>query len=122
MPDSSSIADLRLDEAMRIAEGAIEEAGKFGIRISAAVCETGGKLLVFKRVDGAAWAGFYGSKGKALASAAFNLSGGRIPGAQSHNHQQIARNECGHMIIAEGAAAIYREGDVIGACGVRRRH
>ncbi len=109
---------LRLDEAKRIAEGAIEKANEFDIKISVAVCETGGKLLVFKRMDGAEWAGVYASKGKALASAAFNLSSGRIPGAQSHNHQQIARNEGGHMIIAKGAAAIYREGDVIGACGV----
>ena len=65
---------LRLDEAKRIAEGAIEKAGEFDIKISVAVCEAGGKLLVFKRMDGIAWAGVYGSKRKALASAAFNLS------------------------------------------------
>ena len=109
---------LRLEEAKGIAEDTIEKAGEFDIKISVAVCEAGGKLLVFKRMDGIAWAGVYGSKRKALASAAFNLSSGRIPGAQSHNHMQITRNEGGHMIIAKGAAAIYHDGDVVGACGV----
>ena len=63
--------NLSLDEANRIAQGAIDRAEALGIRISAAVCDAGGRLVAFQRMNGAIWAGAYGSQGKAVASAAF---------------------------------------------------
>jgi len=48
---------LSLDEANRIAQGAIDKAEALGIRISAAVCDAGGRLVAFQRMDGAIWAG-----------------------------------------------------------------
>ena len=60
---------LTLEEANCIAHGAIAKAVALGIKINVAVCDTGGRLLVFQRMDGAMWAGVYGSQGKAIASA-----------------------------------------------------
>ena len=54
---------LSLDEANRIAPGAIDKAEVLGIRISAAVCDGDGgvRLAAFQRVDSAIWPGAYGS-------------------------------------------------------------
>jgi uncharacterized protein GlcG (DUF336 family) len=41
------------------------------IRISAAVCDAGGRLVAFQRMNNAIWASAYASQGKAVASAAF---------------------------------------------------
>ena len=45
---------LSMAEAERIADRAIEKAKELEIKISVAVCEAGGKLLVPKRMDRAA--------------------------------------------------------------------
>ena len=41
-------------------------AEQLGIKINMAVCDEGGHLVAFQRMDGAIWAGTYGSQGKAL--------------------------------------------------------
>ncbi|SVB53898.1 uncharacterized protein METZ01_LOCUS206752, partial [marine metagenome] len=60
---------LTLEEANCIAQGAIAKAVALGININVAVCDSGGRLLAFQRMDRAMWAGIYGSQGKAIASA-----------------------------------------------------
>ena len=92
---------LTLDEANRIAAGVLAKAEEMKIRINVAVCDTGGRLMAFQRMDGARWAGVYGAQGKAIASAAFGRPG-----------------EGGHMIMGQGAVPIIRDGIVEGACGV----
>ena len=62
---------LTLDEANRIIEGAVAKARELNIRVSVAVCDAGGRLVAFQRMDNAIWASAYGSQGKAVASAAF---------------------------------------------------
>ena len=47
---------LTLDEANRIVRGAIAKAQELDIRISAAVCDSGGRLIAFQRMDNAIWA------------------------------------------------------------------
>ena len=44
---------LTLAEANSIVEGAIAAATEMGIRINVAVCDAGGRLLAFNRMDGA---------------------------------------------------------------------
>ena len=75
---------LKLEEANRIAAGAIERAETLGIRINVSVCDTGGRPLVFQRMDGAIWAGAYGSQGKAIASAAFGRPSGELTERAEH--------------------------------------
>ena len=53
---------LMLDEANRVAEGAMEHARSIDILVCVAVCDAGGKLVSFQRMDGAIWAAVYGSQ------------------------------------------------------------
>ncbi len=110
---------LKLDEANRIIAGAITKAGELNIRISVAVCDAGGRLVAFQRMDNAIWASADGSQGKAVASAAFGRSSGEL--AERANHPTpagIAAAEGGHMIMGQGAVPIVRDGVIEGACGV----
>lgn len=110
---------LTLSEANQIVHGAIAKAQELNIRISVAVCDAGGRLVAFNRMDGAIWAGAYGSQGKAVASVAFGRASGELQErAGSPIVQGIAVAEGGHMIPSQGAVPIIRNGIVEGACGV----
>src|SRR5512145_3138780 len=110
---------LTLAEANRIIEGAVAKAREMNIRISVAVCDAGGRLLAFNRMDHAIWASVYGSQGKAIASVAFGRASGELQErAGTPIVQGIAAAEGGHMIPSQGAVPIVRQGVVIGACGV----
>lgn len=110
---------LTLDEANRIIQGAIAKARDLNIRINVAVCDAGGRLLAFQRMDNAIWAGVYGSQGKAIASAAFGRTSGELTARADHpTPRGIAAAEGGHMIMGQGAVPILRDGIVVGACGV----
>jgi len=110
---------LTLEEANRIAQGAIAKARELNIRISVAVCDTGGRLMAFQRMDNAIWAGAYGSQGKAVASAAFGRPSGELSERANHpTPSGIAAAEGGHMIMGQGAVPILRNGGIDGACGV----
>jgi uncharacterized protein GlcG (DUF336 family) len=110
---------LTLAEANQIVQGAITRAKEMNIRISAAVCDAGGRLMAFNRMDGAIWGSVYGSQGKAIASVAFGRASGELAErAGSPIIQGIAAAEGGHMIPSQGAVPIIRHGVVEGACGV----
>ena len=47
---------LTLEEANRILRGALSKAQELNIKISAAVCDAGGRLVAFQRMDNAIWA------------------------------------------------------------------
>ena len=59
-----------LQEAQTMVAAAIAKAEELDIKINVAVCDAGGRLVAFARMDGAIWAGVYGSQGKAVASVA----------------------------------------------------
>ena len=110
---------ISLDEANRVARGAIDKAESLGIRISAAVCDAGGRLVAFQRMDGAIWAGAYGSQGKAVASAAFGQPSGNMTERADHpTFRGIVAAEGGHIFLGQGGVPIIRDGAVIGGCGV----
>ena len=110
---------LSLAEANRIVEGAIGAATEMGIKINVAVCDAGGRLVAFNRMDGAIWGGVYGSQGKAVASAAFGRSSGELQErAGTPIISGILSAEGGHGIPSQGAVPIIRNGVVEGACGV----
>ena len=69
---------LTLEEANRIIRGALAKAQELNIKISAAVCDSGGRLIALQRMDNAIWASAYGSQGKAVASAAFGRPSGEM--------------------------------------------
>ena len=110
---------LTLAEANQVVQGALARAKELNIKISVAVCDAGGRLVAFNRMDGALWAGAYGSQGKAIASAAFARPSGELQErAGSPIIQGIAAAEGGHMIASQGAVPIIRNGVIEGACGV----
>jgi glc operon protein GlcG len=110
---------LTLDEANRVIQGAMAKAREFGIKISVAVCDAGGRLVAFQRMDNAIWASAYGSQGKAVASAAFSRPSGELTERAEHpTPRGIAAAEGGHMIMGQGAVPIVRNGVIEGACGV----
>ena len=94
---------LTLDEANRIVEGAIAAANEMGIKINVAVVDAGGRLMAFNRMDGAIWAGAYGSQGKAVASAAFGRTSGEL---QERSESPIIRG----ILAAEGGHGIPQPG------------
>jgi uncharacterized protein GlcG (DUF336 family) len=110
---------LTLAEANQVVQGALAKASEMNIRISVAVCDAGGRLLAFNRMDGAIWGSVYGSQGKAIASAAFARPSGELQErADTPIIRGIAAAEGGHMIASQGAVPIIRGGAVEGACGV----
>ncbi len=110
---------LTLADANRVIAGAIEKANQIGAKMNIAVCDAGGRLLAFQRMDGAMWAGAFGSQGKAMASAAFGRpSGDLTPRADHPTLRGIATAEGNHMFYGQGAVPIFSKGVLIGACGV----
>src|SRR5215475_2999961 len=110
---------LTLEEANRIVAGALKKAAELNIKVSAAVCDAGGRLVAFQRMDNAIWASAYGSQGKAIASAAFGRPSGELTERAEHpTPRGIAAAEGGHMIMGQGAVPIVRNGVIEGACGV----
>ena len=110
---------LTLEEANRIVAGTIAQAQELNIKVNVAVCDAGGRLIAFNRMDGAIWAGVYGSQGKAVASAGFGRPSGDLADrADQPTPRGIAIAEGGHMIMGQGAVPIIRNGAVEGACGV----
>ena len=110
---------LSLAEAHRAVDAAIAKAQELDIKISVAVCDEGGRLVAFSRMDGAIWAGVYGSQGKAVASVAFaRPSGEMAERADTPIVRGVGAAEGGHMIPSQGAVPIIRDGMPIGACGV----
>src|SRR4051794_40617355 len=110
---------LKLEEANRVVAGAIAKAGELNIRISVAVCDAGGRLVAFQRMDNAIWASAYGSQGKAVASAAFGRASGDMQArADQPTPRGINAASGGEMIMGQGAVPILKNGVVVGACGV----
>ena len=110
---------LTLAEANQVVQAALTKAREMNIKISVAVCDAGGRLMAFNRMDGAIWGSVYGSQGKAVASAGFARPSGELAErAGSPIIQGIAAAEGGHMIPSQGAMPIIRNGALEGACGV----
>ncbi len=110
---------LTLEEANRIARGALAKAEELNVKVSVAVCDAGGRLISLQRMDNAMWAGAFGSQGKAIASAAFGRPSGDLTERADHpTLRGIAAAEGGHMFLGQGAVPIIRNGMTEGACGV----
>lgn len=110
---------LTLAQANKVIAGAIAKAEAMGIKINVAVCDAGGRLVAFQRMDGAMWAGVYGSQGKAVASASAGVPSGRLSERADHpTWRHIVAAEGGRMALGQGAVPIRIDGELVGACGV----
>jgi uncharacterized protein GlcG (DUF336 family) len=110
---------LSLQEAERVIDAALAKARALEVRVAVAVCDAGGHLLAFKRMDGTLWASVYGCQGKAVAAAAFARPSGELQERAEHPIVRgIIAAHGGNMIPSIGAVPIKRGGVAIGACGV----
>ena len=113
------MASISLNQANRVLRATLKKAEELNIKVSAAVVDDGGRLVAFQRMDGAFFAGVYGSQGKAVASAAFaRPSGVMQERATQPTPAGIREAEGAHMIMGQGAVPIFRNGNLIGAVGV----
>jgi glc operon protein GlcG len=105
-------------EANRILRGTLAKAQELNIKISAAICDPGGRPIALQRMDNTMWASAYAGQGKAVVSAAFGRPSGEMAERADMPALRGLAAEGGHMIMAQGAVPIIRNGVVEGACGV----
>ncbi|NGN84198.1 heme-binding protein [Arthrobacter silviterrae] len=114
-----SVTLAQANQANQAIAAAIGKAHVLGINISVSVCDPGGRLVAFARMDGSHWGAGYGSQGKAVASAGFARPSGLLAErAAAPIMRGIAQAEGGHMFYAKGAVPIFIDGALAGACGV----
>ena len=107
---------LTMADADRMIQATIAKAEGLNIKVCVAVCDAGGRLLAFNRMDGANWISIYAAQGKAVTSVAMGGASGDLP-AESAVVQSILAAEGGHMLPVQGALPVYRNGELIGAIG-----
>lgn len=107
---------LTLAEANRMVQAAVAKAGELGVKVSIAVCDAGGNLLAFNRMEGASAVSATVAQGKAAASAGFGRASGALP-ADSPVIQAIIASLGGRMLPAQGAVPVHKGGELVGAIG-----
>src|SRR2546423_8363585 len=107
---------LTLAEANQMMQAAIAKAEELNVKVSVAVCDAGGNLLAFNRMEGASAVSATVAQGKAAASAGFGRPSGALA-ADSPVIQSIIATLGGRMLPAQGAVPIYKHGELVGAIG-----
>jgi uncharacterized protein GlcG (DUF336 family) len=107
---------LTLTDAQRMIQVAITKAAELRVKLSVAVCDTGGNLVAFSRMDGAISVSATVAQGKAAASAGFGRPSGALQ-ADSPVIQAVIATLGGRMLPARGAVPVYQAGELIGAIG-----
>jgi glc operon protein GlcG len=95
---------------------AIAKANELQVKLSIAVCDTGGNLIAFSRMDGASAVSATVAQGKAAASAGFGRASGALQ-ADSPVIQAVIAAMGGRMLPARGAVPVYKAGELVGAIG-----
>ena len=107
---------LTLVEANSMVQAAIAKANELNVKVSIAVCDAGGSLLAFNRMEGASAVSAIVSQGKAAASAGFGRASGALQ-ADSPVIQAIIASMGGRMLPAQGAVPLHKNGELEGATG-----
>ncbi len=107
---------LTLEDADRMVKVAIAKAKEMNINMSVSVCDAGGHLLAFNRMESCIWISATAAQGKAVAACAMGRPSGEIS-ADSPVIQTIMVTQGGRMIPAQGAVPIRQNGQIVGAIG-----
>ncbi len=107
---------LTLVEAHRMIQAAIAKAEEIQVKLSVAVCDIGGNLIAFSRMDGSIVVSATVAQGKAAASAGFGRPSGALA-ADSPVIQAVIAATGGRMLPARGAVPVYKAGEQVGAIG-----
>jgi glc operon protein GlcG len=97
-------------------QAALAKAEELQVKLSVAVCDTGGTLLAFNRMNGAIAVSATVAQGKAAASAGFGRPSGALQ-ADSPVIQAVIASLGGRMLPARGAVPVYQAGELVGAIG-----
>jgi uncharacterized protein GlcG (DUF336 family) len=108
-----------IDEAKMILDGAIAEAHRRDVRLSIAVADESGHLVVAGRMDGAPFGTMEVALDKAYSAAAFAAPTSRWAGSSAPGGSNWGFHEAlgGRMTVYAGGLPILRDGTVIGAVG-----
>jgi uncharacterized protein GlcG (DUF336 family) len=107
---------LTLAEANRMIQAALAKAEELNVKLSVAVCDAGGNLVAFNRMQGASAVSATVAQGKAAAAAGFGRPSGALA-ADSPVIQSIIATMGGRMLPAQGAVPIYKNDELVGAIG-----
>ena len=107
---------ITLAEANRMVQAAVAKADELSVQVSIAVCDAGGNLLAFNRMQGASAVSATVAQGKAAASAGFGRASGTLQ-ADSPVIQSVIAIMGGRMLPAQGAVPVLKDGEVVGAIG-----
>ncbi len=107
---------LTLAEANRMIQAALAKAGELNVNVSIAVCDAGGNLLAFNRMEGASAVSATVAQGKAAASAGFGRASGTLQ-ADSPVIQAVIASMGGRMLPAQGAVPVHKNGKLVGSIG-----
>ena len=111
---------LTWEAAVAVAEGAIREAARLGVKVVATVVDASGLVAAQIRMPGAPFHCTGIAEDKAYPAAAFNLatsSGSRILGQLSTEVQMGLRNRP-RFITFGGGLPVAQDGDALGGIGV----
>ena len=139
------MANVTLKEAVTVCEAAIARAKELGITIAVSVVDSGTNLVTMQKMENALLLGIEGSKGKAVASVLKGTlrrvqrrpdteerqsgyasatdplfgesSGDLIPRNDSPVMRALQIQMGGRFILGRGAVPIFRDSELIGACG-----
>ena len=107
---------ITLEDANRMIQAALAKASEIDVKVSIAVCDGGGNLIAFGRMDGASSISAVVAQGKAAASAGFGRPSGALQ-ADSPVIQAVIAAMGGRMLPAQGAVPVVQDGSLAGAIG-----
>jgi glc operon protein GlcG len=107
---------LSLAEANRVIEGALAKAAELNVKVTVAVCDSGGRLLAFQRMDASILASVFASQGKAITSVIVGRPSGDV--TDNAALAGVVAAAGGILIAGKGGVPLLRHGNVVGACGV----
>ncbi|MQF63987.1 heme-binding protein [SAR202 cluster bacterium AD-802-L14_MRT_200m] len=110
---------ITLEESKPICEAAIIKAEELGIKIAVSVVDSALNLVTMQKMDDALILAIDGSKGKAVASVIFGQPTGELEERSKRpTFRALEIQWGGRFVMGQGALPIFRDGEVIGACGV----
>jgi glc operon protein GlcG len=110
---------LSLDDAKRVMDGALAKARELNVRVSIAICDAGGRLFAFQRMEDSILASVFASQGKAFTAVIVGRPSGDVPAPKDNPALVgVAAAAGGILIAGKGGFPLLRDGIVVGACGV----
>ena len=111
---------ITLEEAQRVANAAVAESQRRGLKTAVAVVDARGDLVIAVRLDGARHYYPDVAYGKAMGSAMWEEPSRVLSHRSATNsvQQRVNRLNGDRIVFAPGAVPLRRDGNVIGAVGV----